>query len=171
MSVNFTRICTFKKSKLTRKTYTYQWIHSHQRAMFYRYTDFIRPCKHLLLVRGNIADESPGWKISHLISQSYQLLLRRLNILVIFQKGNIMETLNTMTKTIKYISTKPTVAKKLKSLLLQEPVKTVERQMNQDTTNDHDRKRNEKQLKNIMYTIIGQKTLFREQMQQTISSK
>lgn len=62
-------------------------------------------------------------------------------------------------KNTKYIRTKPTVAKKLKSLLLQEPVKTVERQMNQDTTIDHDRKRNEKQLKNIMYTINRAKNI------------
>ena len=81
---------------------------------------------------------------------------------MIFQKENIIETLNTMTKTIKYIRTKPTVAKKLKSLLLQEPVKTVERQMNQETTNDHDRKRNEKQLKNIMYAINRAKNIVSE---------
>ena len=53
----------------------------------------------------------------------------------------------------KYVRTKPQVAKTLKTLLLQDSVKNVERKMNMEVDNDYDKQRNEKQLRNIRHAI------------------
>ena len=57
----------------------------------------------------------------------------------------------------KYIRTKPKVNKKLRSLLAQEPVKNVERKVNREVVDDHDRQRNEKQLRNLKHSINREK--------------
>lgn len=47
-------------------------------------------------------------------------------------------------KNTKYVRTKPKVTKKLKSLLKQEPIKNVERKMNQEAADDYEKQRNYK---------------------------
>ena len=60
-------------------------------------------------------------------------------------------------KNTKYVRTIPTVNKRLRTLLKQEPVKNVERKLNQEVSEDYDKQRNEKQPRNIKYSINREK--------------
>ena len=58
-------------------------------------------------------------------------------------------------KNSKYLKTKPEVRNALKEILKHETVNSVERAMNQKTSNDFEKQRHENQLENLKYSLTS----------------